>query len=230
MANTNNEKIIEKIKKVLELSKNNPSPEEAQSAALKAQKLMVEYHISLKEVEAVEDVDEITETQVIVGTGNKWKYQLARIIAKNFRCRHFYYGKSIIVFYGHETDTEIAAMTFETLYKVGNKGANNFYQNKRNEAYRNGELYWFNGKGLKNQFLIGYLEGIKSVLDKQCTALMIVTPKEVNESYEKMVETWDMKRSINTGLRYTRNDEARQRGYETGRNAVENRRLAAATA
>lgn len=37
------EKIIAKIKKVLELSRNNPSEEEAKSAALKAQKLMAAY-------------------------------------------------------------------------------------------------------------------------------------------------------------------------------------------
>ena len=47
----NQEKIIDKIRKVLELSKNNPSEEEAQAAALKAQKLMAEYHISIKEIE-----------------------------------------------------------------------------------------------------------------------------------------------------------------------------------
>lgn len=57
----NSEKIIAKIKKVLELSKNNPSEEEAKSAALKAQRLMAEYHISMSEVEAVEDIDSIVE-------------------------------------------------------------------------------------------------------------------------------------------------------------------------
>ena len=42
MENSSNEKIIEKIKKVLELSKNNPSIEEAKSAAIKAQRLMAD--------------------------------------------------------------------------------------------------------------------------------------------------------------------------------------------
>lgn len=98
MENKSVEKIIEKVKKVLELSKNNPSAEEAKSAALKAQKLMAEYHISLSEIEAVEDVENISEKQVDVGNGNKWKYFLAEIVAKNFRCKHFYYGKSTVVF------------------------------------------------------------------------------------------------------------------------------------
>lgn len=89
----NSEKVISKIKKVLELSKNNPSQEEAQAAALKAQKLMVEYHISMNEIEAVEDIDSIVEKSVSVGNGSKWKYVLSQIVAKNFRCKHFYYGK-----------------------------------------------------------------------------------------------------------------------------------------
>lgn len=96
------EKIIAKIKKVLELSRNNPSEEEAKSAALKAQKLMAEYHISMSEVDEVEDIDSIVEKSVSIGTGSKWKYTLAGIIAKNFRCRHFFYGKSTVVFYGAE--------------------------------------------------------------------------------------------------------------------------------
>lgn len=59
--NTSNDKIIEKIRKVLELSKNNPSIEEAKSAALKAQKLMAEYHVSMTEIEAIEDIENIVE-------------------------------------------------------------------------------------------------------------------------------------------------------------------------
>ena len=52
------EKIIQTIRKVLELSKNNPSEEEAKSAALKAQELLAKYHIDMKEVESI-DIDTI---------------------------------------------------------------------------------------------------------------------------------------------------------------------------
>ena len=47
----NNAKILEKIKKVLELSKNNPSAAEAESALLMAQKLMVQYNLTMEDVE-----------------------------------------------------------------------------------------------------------------------------------------------------------------------------------
>jgi len=219
------EKIIEKVKKILELSKNNPSTEEAKSAVLKAQKMMAEYHISMPEIEAVEDVENISEKQVNVGNGNKWKYLLAGIIAKNFRCRHFYYGKSTVVFYGYEEDAAIAAMTFEFLFKNGNKAANNYYQNRRNEALRNN--YYFRGNGIKNAFLVGYLQGIKESLEKQCTALMLVVPQQVEEKYKDMSSGF--KKMQNNGLTVRGNDEgikAKETGRKTGKNTMESRCIA----
>lgn len=216
MENKSVEKIIEKVKKILELSKNNPSAEEAKSAALKAQKLMAEYHISLSEIEVVEDVENISEKQVDVGNGNKWKYFLAGIVAKNFRCKHFYYGKSTVVFYGYEEDATIAAMTFEFLFKNGCKAANNYYQNRRKEALK--DNCYFNGKGIKNAFLVGYLQGIKESLENQCTALMLVVPQQVEEKYKDMSSGF--KKMQNSGLVVRGNDEgikARENGIRTGK-------------
>ncbi len=209
MENKSTEKIIEKIKKILELSRNNPSAEEAASAALKAQKIMAEYHIDIAEIEAVEDVKNISEKQVNVGKGNKWKYLRAGIIAKNFRCKHFYYGKSVVVFYGYKEDAVIAAMTFEFLYENGNRAANNYYQKRRKEALQ--DNYYFNGKGIKNAFLVGYLQGIKESLEKQCTALMLVIPKQVEERYK----------DISSGFKKMQNNGLTIRGSSEGEKAEE---------
>ena len=151
MENSSNEKIIEKIKKVLELSKNNPSIEEAKSAAIKAQRLMAEYHISMSEIEAIEGTENIVEERIDVGTGNKWKYTLSSIIAKNFRCKYFYYGKSSVVFYGYEEDAKITAMTFKLLFEVGNKESAKYYQKER-QKYLNVHNIRFDGRGIKNAF------------------------------------------------------------------------------
>ena len=113
-----NEKILAKIKKLFELSGNNPSEEEAKSAALKAQQLMVEYGIEYAEVQATD----VSKTEPI-GTvecevpAKKWKYELARLVANNFRCKHFLRGKDVIVFFGHKTDALIAAETFDYLFE-----------------------------------------------------------------------------------------------------------------
>lgn len=222
----NSEKIIAKIKKVLELSNNNPSQEEAQAAALKAQKLMAEYHISMNEVEAVEDIDSITEKSVSVGNGSKWKYALSQIVAKNFRCKHFYYGKNTVVFYGYEVDAEIAAETFKFLFQTGNKAATSYYNKLRNEAIKDGRF--FNGMGIKNCFLVGYLEGIREELEKQCTALMIVIPKKVEEEYSE--KSKDFHKMQNKGLNTTSyyGNQSREEGRRTGKDTMSSRKIAMA--
>lgn len=225
MEDKSTEKIIEKIKKVLELSKNNPSQEESKAAALKAQKLMAEYHISMVEVEAVEDIENIVEKKVNVGMGNKWKYFLSGIIAKNFRCKYFYYGKDTVVFYGYEMDANIAAMTFEFLFKTGNKAANNYYQRLKSEAQKNNEYFF--GKGIKNSFLSGYIQGIKEVLEKQCTALMIVIPEKVEKEYENISGNFEtMHNKIKTRGNY-QGEQARVEGRKAGKNTIQSKGIEA---
>lgn len=220
------EKIIAKIKKVLELSKNNPSEEEAKSAALKAQKLMAEYHISIAEVEEISNVEEIVEKSIEVGTGNKWKYKLADIVAKNFYCKVFFYGKSSVVFYGHDTDATIAAETFKFLFETGNKAAISYYNKLRNEAVKAGKF--FKGNGIKNCFLLGYIRGINEGLEKQCTALMIVVPKDVEEGYmERTKDCYTVKNSLNTA-NYGYGQKALEHGILTGKNTISSRQLAMA--
>lgn len=257
MENSSNEKIIEKIKKVLELSKNNPSIEEAKSAAIKAQRLMAEYHISMSEIEAIEDTENIVEERIDVGTGNKWKYTLSSIthgsdspqlaafyknaersevqantpqlaagkfIAKNFRCKYFYYGKSSVVFYGYEEDAKIAAMTFKLLFEVGNKESAKYYQKER-QKYLNVHNIRFDGRGIKNAFLNGYLIGIKESLEKQCTALMIVVPKKVEEKYIDRTSSFH---SFSSSFRIRINQEgerAKEEGERIGRGMIEKRRI-----
>ena len=99
-----NEKIIEKIKKCLELANNNPSAEEAKSAALMAQKLLAKYNISMSDIEDVaqEQIEESPvwfKDLVTWGVVRGWKYELAEIVASNFRCKRFFYGKQAAVFY-----------------------------------------------------------------------------------------------------------------------------------
>lgn len=193
---------------------------------MKAQKLMAQYHISMVDIEAMNSInsEDIVEDHIDVGTGNKWKYSLARVIANNFRCRTYCLGKWGIVFYGYKTDVEIAKMTFTTLFEVGNKAANKYYnQIRKKEMERYG---WFDGRGIKNSFLVGYVSGIKSVLEKQCTELMIVTPKEVNEAYEEKTKDFKKikRKALNTASYYGK--ESYDHGYQTGRNTVSQRELA----
>lgn len=200
-----NEKIIEKIKNLLDLANNNPNENEAIAAALKAQELMAKYHIDSHDVEDVEITDEIIENSLIVGNGDKWKFSLASIIAKNFCCKVYYRGRVEIIFYGYRKDTEIAKSVFQFLFETGNKLADRCYY----EYYKNN----LPTKGVKNTYLMGYCEGIRSVLGRQCTALMIVTPKEVEDSYAEMTKHFSTMKST---IRMNGDNKAYEKGRTDG--------------
>lgn len=182
-----NEKIIEKIKNLLDLAGNNPNENEAMAAALKAQELMAKYNIDSSAVNT-EEIEKEFFHATYNDTGKhemkKWKVTLSNIIARNFCCRLYFHGTSV-VFYGYKKDAQIAVEVFRFLYEAGNKFAVRYYTKCKKEGK--------NTKGIMNTYLQGFCAGIKEVLDRQCTALMIVIPKEVNESFETMTANWKTK-------------------------------------
>lgn len=213
------EKIIKTIKKVLELSKNNPSEEEAKSAVLKAQALLAKYHINMKDVESLEDEinDAISEVHVNV-PAKKWKYKLARIVANNFRCKHFYYGKGTVVFYGHESDANVAADTFKYLFSVGNKSA----MREVNKAFKQHGT----SEGIYNSYVSGFCAGVSEVLGKQCTALMLVIPQDVSDAYAERSKDFSRMHlsSLRTGCG-DRFSKVFSEGKSMGRDTVNSRQL-----
>ena len=172
----NEEKIIQTIRKILELSKNNPSEEEAKAAALKAQEMLAKYHIDMKEVESIDidTVESIDEVRVDL-PAKKWKYRLAKIVANNFRCKHFYIGRGTLVFYGHKTDAYVASETFKYLFNVGNRLAGREVDRVFAKTHTSSNVY--------NSFVAGFCAGIEEALGEQCQALMIITPEDVKTSF-----------------------------------------------
>lgn len=81
-------KIIDKVKNLLELAYDAPDDEEGQTALLMAQKLMVKHNLSLSDVKMTEANQNIGET---VGTWEYrmpwWKERLAGVLGGNFRCK-----------------------------------------------------------------------------------------------------------------------------------------------
>ena len=215
----NEEKIIQTIRKILELSKNNPSEEEAKSAALKAQELLAKYHIDMKEVESIDidAVESIEEVRVDI-PAKKWKYRLATIVANNFRCKHFYIGKSVLVFYGHKTDADVAAETFKYLFNVGNRLAGREVDRVFGKTGTSTNVY--------NSFVAGFCDGIDEALGEQCQALMIITPEDVKTSFAEYSKNFH---DMNCGsMRIGANEhcrEARERGRTEGRHAVRSRQI-----
>lgn len=60
-----NEKIIEKIKNLIQLANDNPSDEEGQTALLMAQKLMLKNNIALAQVEQFEEPEKFETSQAV---------------------------------------------------------------------------------------------------------------------------------------------------------------------
>jgi hypothetical protein len=85
--------IVSRIRKMLELSRKNNSPEEAASAAAMAQELMFKYQISEADITIEERVAEDVVDDEIGGDDkvkkDVWKASLANSIAKAFGCKMY---------------------------------------------------------------------------------------------------------------------------------------------
>lgn len=89
----------------------------------------------------------------------------------------------MIVFYGYQSDVLIARRVFMYLFKVGNSLTTKYVKARRDS----GE---WQTQGLYNSFCSGFCAGVRSELQKNCTALMLVTPQAVIESFDKYSENF----------------------------------------
>lgn len=213
------ENMIEKIRKIFALSKNNPSKNEAIAAAVTAQKLMAKYGIKEDEITLEELAESIAENIVEFKHNAhllSWYKNLAITVAENFRVKSYLDANKDVVFRGFVDDVKIAGEVYRYLYILGNKMASRAYA----------EAMEANGtaKGVYNSFVVGYLEGIKEALGEQCTALMLVTPKVVEEDYAEFCVTagLESKSSKVTGKR----DKNFENGKKEGKAAVKSRGIA----
>lgn len=169
------ENIIEKIKKLLAHSVENGATEaEAIAFALKAQKLIAEYDIEEWEL-ADDNKQEVIEHETERFYARKWSDYLAAIVASNFRCKSFNRRRVVkgsrrrkcyVVFVGYEFDAKAAAIVFDHLYEVGDRLGREWRKRiGHSMAYDN--------------FVFGFCDGVKTELEKQCQALMLVCPQEV---------------------------------------------------
>lgn len=214
----NREKILKKIENLLALASNNPSENEAIAAALKAQELMAKYNVELADVQDTEPKQKITMEKYYPKANchyvRKWRYTLANIIARNFCCKTYVIGHDATVFYGYEKDVKVAVEVFKFLFETGNKLADRYWRKCKREGKET--------KGVLNTYLIGFCDGIKEALDKQCTALMIVTPKEVEEAYAVHSKNFG---ALSNKLNYANDGRAYAEGKTDGKAAASSRSI-----
>lgn len=227
------EKIVDKIKKLLKLSENNPSEEEAYTAFQRAQALMVEYKLSMADVKD-EDIKERKcirkKINLSYGTRSSDHYltDLAEIVAENFCC---VYAISTprgsrthyIVFMGFEDDVAIAE---EVMYAANLQIIKGY-----NKVYKEESKWYFDGyvpakrfNPLKIGYIQGYLAGLKKALETQRDAhqeewgLVLVTPKEAKD-YVAGLKSVDFGSDCHANLSYY------SEGYNDGSKFNMNKKL-----
>jgi len=86
--------IVNKIRKLLELSRNNTSPEEAAIAAARAQEMMFKYSIGEADLDLGEETGPEDIVETVMGEDGKkkmetWRSMLGRSVAESLGCKLF---------------------------------------------------------------------------------------------------------------------------------------------
>lgn len=213
---TDMNKIVEKIQKLLALAGNNPSQEEAEAAALMAQKLIAKYNVDTAEASGQPEI-QYKLLKATHSNNEGYRSPLAMIIANNFRCKAILLGP-VIHFFGREGDVDACCEIFNYLYRVShNKGLK-----LEREARKEGRIT----HGVANSYWDGFMAGLKKSLDKQCQALMIVTPQDVKDKFQEKFP------KLGSGARFGQrrlglDSSAYNEGYNDGRSAMDRRSLTA---
>ena len=165
-----NQKIINKVKGLLDIAKDSNQDEETQTALLLAQKLMVKYGIKKS---SIQDQQRAVEYGVLERCRkfSVLKKFLANVIADNFKVlfvrtgsfypnKHFQYN-----FYGYSNDVELAKNIYFLAVKIiqyrTKKYLNNYYL--KTGAARNRKLTAF----LKRNYIYEFITGLETRLNDQ---------------------------------------------------------------
>lgn len=206
------EKMIDKIKKLFALAGNNPSEQEAQAAMRKAQKLMAEYSISMSEDSEVKYEYTALACKHYHNVG--YRVPLSQIIAKSFRCKPIMRGP-IVHMFGRKEDAQAAVECFNFCYKWSHDRGNKLVIEAREKTGT--------GKGVFNSYIVGVLKGITVSLEEGCTALAIVVPQDVNDSFK---ETYKDCKTVKRGMRADTIDyDLYCKGVEDGKTLLNRRSL-----
>lgn len=223
--------IIKRVHKLLALGKGNASAGEATSAVLMAQRLIVKYGIADSELDGGEGTHRAissAETEPLVNA-RTWRTMLANLIARSFRCKVWEQenttwtasyrrcNRPSLVFYGYEQDAQAARLSFEYLYRAGNRLANAQVRGLRMSGSATNGAY--------NSYITGFLSGLRSELEKQSRELMVVLPLEVAEKYEDEVASGLTSGKVRELSCDYRRHGLIEQGIRDGRDAVRSRRI-----
>ena len=194
-----NDKIIEKIRNLLELAEDGAHDEESQTALLMAQKLMLKYKISQNQLSDVKPNEIILKSLSFYKRVYWWEKLLVRVIADNFRVMFYLQSNRLphqsgiqrkVVLMGYEEDVELAyemfhlaanAMKYYATYHVNVEAD----KTKQSQAELRRAYYQGFIDGLDSKF-VEQREQMKQKNEK--FALVIQTPDEVKQAFHEQVK------------------------------------------
>ena len=212
LLNTNNqEKIMSRIKKLLDRGESNYSAE-AESALLKAQQLMMEHGISKDDLDDI-GLKPVIERQAHQSQVSLWQGKVAYVIAANFRCKCFWHNenyagkkKKIMTFVGFEEDVAIATQAY--LYSIALVNRN---IRKIRKRYPRVTIHYL------NTYKKGFLDGLRAKFEDQVKqnnwGLILVTPIAVTEYFDNLKTVPTKTRKIIE----SKNENAYQKGFLDGK-------------
>lgn len=208
------EKIIDKIRKLLELSKNNPNKEEAILALTKARELMFKHDINIENIE--KDDKNYFEKIVQLKKWKNWIIFLVMYLNDAFGTFSLYneYTKRVY-FYGEKEKVLGVSEIFEFLFEVADYLAMKEYRNYLKE--------YGTGKGIYLSYILGFINGVNNALEKQNRefeeyGIVIVTSEVLKEQVRKdknAVEKSE-KKLFNKNINEDLNREVFDKGYDEG--------------
>ena len=208
------EKIIDKIKKLLELSKNNPNKEEAILALTKARELMFKHNVDMENIK--KDDTNYFEKIVQLKKWKNWILFFLMYLNDDFGTFSLYneYTKRVY-FYGEKEKVLGVSEIFEFLFEVADYLAMKEYRNYLKE--------YGTGKGIYLSYILGFINGVNNALEKQNRefeeyGIVIVTSEVLKQQVRKdknAVEKRE-KRLFNKNINEDLNREVFDKGYDEG--------------
>lgn len=212
------EKIMEKIRALLEKTvENGATEQEAIEAAKAAQRLMAKYKID--EVTTAEP-EKIESTEM--DTNKQWQSELAHVLAKNLCCQCVLTRtadrKNRFIIMGRKQDREVWRQMFETFFILIYKGAK--------EARAKAKENYGHCRDVELAYARGFIKAIHEELGQQCRALALVIPDEVNNAMHERFPHLGRARARKI-IGNSATWDARNNGYSDGKIAAGQKRLSA---
>lgn len=230
-------KKLKKLKKLYEGAKKINSEGEAAAAASAIQRLLVEYNLSMEEVESSISKDErkdAVEEEKASGftyksIGGQWEYRLAYICCKYNFCKCFMFGSSYknLLLIGKKENLEIVKWLREML-------SERFVEisNEKWKEYKKTEEYLLQPAISKDRFQRGFLMGCVAGIDEKMKEIAERDKRE-DEVYSSKVTALTLRNNTDidefiankySKVKYTKNRaaagtaSARNMGYKVGKN------------